>query len=178
MSLKIANRGVDMFASGHDVIVIPVNARGTASATPGKGGLAGVARCTWPTWFQDYQAACDRGAVPPGGLHVHGRLDGALMRAPQATLKLHPKAKGPRIILGVATKDHWRNNSRIEWVKSGCEALLAWVASVGGGPMSMGVPALGAGLGGLSWEDVEIVMASHLYGGPPDVKITIYPPHV
>jgi len=52
-----------------------------------------------------------------------------------------------RRILSVATKRHWRDNSRIEDVDLGLAALKEYLDATG--LISVAVPALGCGLGGL-----------------------------
>lgn len=139
----------DIFASGADAIVIPVNAVGV----PGK-GLALAAARRWPEWAADYKAACRRGELRAGWIHV---TRGAVM------------ADRPRHIIALATKDHWRAPSRIEWVESGLCKLRAW--AFGHHVRTLAVPALGCGLGGLSWDEVWPIMKSILVGAMCDVRV-------
>ena len=172
MPLRFALPGADMFAIGADVVVIPINARGTASATPGKGGLAGVARRTWPDWFTAYRSACDRGEVGPGGLHVHD-LGGGRGRLPAGVVR---GLAGPRWIVGVATKDHWKNDSRLEWVTAGCQGLVTWLAMGMPETRTVVVPGLGCGLGGLAWDTVRPHMTGILGQVPLVTWVTVFEP--
>lgn len=174
MPLKFALPDADMFAIGADVVVIPINARGTASPVPGRGGLAGVARQTWPDWFRAYRSACDDGLVGPGGLHIHdmgagrGRLPAGVRKAPRLT--------GPRYIVGIATKDHWKNASRLEWVTAGCQGLVTWLALNMPETRSVAVPGLGCGLGGLTWATVRPHMTGILGNVSMVTMVTVFEP--
>lgn len=53
-------------------------------------------------------------------------------------------------VLCVATKRHWRDPSDIADVRVAAAAMFAWIADHE--PASVAIPALGCGLGGLSWE--------------------------
>ena len=85
-----------------DAIVNAVNCVGVM----GK-GIALQFKCRWPTNFIEYASACKAGAVRPGKMLVH-HLDGFLL---------------PRYIVNFPTKAHWREPSRIEFVRDG---LGAW----------------------------------------------------
>lgn len=123
----------DLFASGCEAIVVPVNCVGVA----GK-GLALTARRRLPEWCAEYRNECEGGHVEPGGVYCHVAL--ATGRRP------------PTWVLSFATKDHWRNPSRIEWIERGLDALVAFMA--GSHSPSVGIPALGCGYGGLPWDEV------------------------
>ena len=50
-------------------------------------------------------------------------------------------------------KQHWKNLSRLEWIRDGLQDLRRVI--VAHEISSVAVPALGAGLGGLSWPSVR-----------------------
>lgn len=101
---------------------------------------------------------------------------------------LHPGAvifyrENGKTILNFATKDHWRNPSRIEWIEAGMRSLLCVVANEG--IESVAIPALGCGLGGLQWSEVEAVIRKELTGESlpefvrdriGDLHVELYPP--
>jgi hypothetical protein len=128
--------GSDIFASDADVIAIPVN------CVPGVmgAGLAKVAALKFPYLREIHSSVCRHGNLRPGRcLFIDIQNDG-----------------DPMFAL-MATKDHWKNPSRIEWIDRSMHELaqtyLDWKASCA-------VPALGCGLGGLSWSDVRPVIES------------------
>ena len=55
----------------------------------------------------------------------------------------------PRYIINFPTKRHWRDPSRIEDIESGLAALVEEIQRQS--IRSIATPAIGAGLGGLSW---------------------------
>jgi O-acetyl-ADP-ribose deacetylase (regulator of RNase III) len=63
-----------------------------------------------------------------------------------------PRDPGPQVWL-FATKDHFKDPSRTEWIRSGLQRLrqLAEIRGV----QWIGLPALGCGYGGLRWPDVR-----------------------
>ena len=87
--------------------------------------------------FDLYAAACKAKKVKVGQMFVTatGELD------------------GPRWIINFPTKDHWKGNSRLEWVESGLEDLKRFLCEQK--IHSVAIPPLGAGNGGLDWPTVK-----------------------
>lgn len=108
-----------------------VNAVNTAGVM-GK-GIALAFKQRFPANYQAYAAACQRGEVQTGRMFITDT---------QALL-------GPRWIVNFPTKQHWRDPSRLEWVRSGLQDLRRFLLEAD--VQSVALPALGAGLGGLSW---------------------------
>jgi O-acetyl-ADP-ribose deacetylase (regulator of RNase III) len=126
----------DIFTSGAEAIVIPTNCIGTQGA-----GLARQAAKRWPAWSRHYTAwcserRCTERRMMPGQVHTY-----------RTGFSCDPQ------IIAVATKDHWRDPSRIEWIESGIESITEVVLNRGF--TSIAIPALGCGLGGLDWNDVR-----------------------
>lgn len=80
---------------------------------------------------------------------------------------------GPRWILHFPTKRHWRNPSRIEWIREGLRDLVRVVKERR--IESIALPPLGCGNGGLEWSRVrrEIEAAA---SDMPDVRVFVYEP--
>ncbi len=54
------------------------------------------------------------------------------------------------------TKNHWRDPSRLNWIEMGLKNLARWVREVWESPpVTIAMPALGCGLGSLSWDAVR-----------------------
>jgi hypothetical protein len=81
--------------------------------------------------------------------------------------------KSPRWIINFPTKQHWRSPSRIEWIAEGLQDLRRVVEQLG--IRSIALPALGAGNGGLNWQDVKPEVERAL-GDLKDVEILVYEP--
>lgn len=109
-------------------LVNPVNCVGVPGA-----GLARQFRDRWPAQVNEYVRFCEAGKMKPGIVHD------ALI-------------PGGRRILSIATKRHWREDSRIEDVDLGLNGLKEYLNATG--LISVALPALGCGLGVL---DKEVV---------------------
>lgn len=80
---------------------------------------------------------------------------------------------GPRWIIHFPTKKHWRNPSKLEWVRAGLRDLVRVVREKN--IQSIALPPLGCGNGGLDWELVkrEIEAAAEEI---PDVHVIVFAP--
>jgi O-acetyl-ADP-ribose deacetylase (regulator of RNase III) len=137
----------DMFESEADILVCPVNCVGTM----GK-GLALQFKERFPELDAKYQAV-----LRSGDLYIN-----------------HPcvvRANGQRVCL-FPTKWHWREPSRIEWVVRGMNQFWWGYVSDADMDLTVAMPKLGCGLGGLTWGDVKAVLDQYdvFYGA----RIYIY----
>lgn len=142
----------DLLKANTTAIVNTVNCVGVM----GK-GIALQFKRRYPTMFAAYEQACKKGDVAIGRMLVYptGELDGA------------------EYVINFPTKVHWRSPSKIEYIDAGLADLVRVVEELR--IDSIAIPPLGAGNGGLAWQDVEprIVSAfTHL----PNVTAVIYPP--
>ncbi len=127
-------RGGDLFEACVEALVNPVNCVGTL----GK-GLALAFKQRFPAIEAPYKAACRQGNVAPGRVQV---------------LDVTPAGDSPvRYVVNFPTKRHWRDRSRLDDIEAGLDSLEAAVNAIG--IASIAIPALGCGLGGLAWRDVE-----------------------
>lgn len=92
----------NLLAAETDALVNTVNTVGVS----GK-GIALMFKERFPENFRAYEAASKAGQLAPGGLFVTERHD----------------MLGPRFIVNFATKQHWRQPSRLEWIREGLAAL-------------------------------------------------------
>jgi O-acetyl-ADP-ribose deacetylase (regulator of RNase III) len=83
------------------------------------------------------------------------------------------RALEPRIIF-FPTKIHWRDESRLEWIDSGLDALVEHCEDHD--LDTIAIPALGCGLGGLDWELVR-PMIEHAFA-THRTEAMIYGPQV
>ncbi len=100
-------------------------------------GIALQFKNAFPDNFKAYAAACSRKEVQPGRMFVFetGYLG------------------NPRYIINFPTKRHWRGPSRLEDIEVGLVALVAEIRARD--IRSIAIPPLGAGLGGLNWQEVR-----------------------
>ena len=138
--------GADIFETGADVIVNPVNCRGRM----GK-GLAKAFKDRFPGIMEPYTRVCNARQLRPGMVQMIG--------VDRATGARAARGESDLMIANIATKDDWRDNSKLEWVDRGLEKLAGAIEERG--LRSVALPALGAGLGGLPWKDVRSCIERH-----------------
>jgi len=143
----------DLLHSDAETLVNPVNAVGVM----GK-GLALQFKRAFPDNFQRYKAACKRGEVVPGRVHIVER--DALCN--------------PRYIINFPTKRHWREPSRLADIESGLEDLARAIRERS--IRSIAVPPLGCGNGGLAWTDV-LPRIERVLGDLGGIAVFVYEPN-
>lgn len=120
-------------------------------------GVALRFKKAFPDNFSAYAAACAHGEVRPGQMFVF------------ETRSL----TNPRFIINFPTKTHWRNPSQLADIQAGLAALASEIRARG--IRSVAVPALGCGLGGLDWADVQPRIVAAL-GALAEVRVLLFPP--
>ncbi|MBD8526237.1 type II toxin-antitoxin system antitoxin DNA ADP-ribosyl glycohydrolase DarG [Pseudomarimonas arenosa] len=106
--------------------------------------------------FRLYAAACKANEVQVGKMFI----------TPVSELD------GPRWIVNFPTKQHWRGDSKIEWIIEGLQDLRQFVTS--SQIKSIAIPPLGAGNGGLEWAEVRAQIEEVLAG--LDSEILVFEP--
>lgn len=143
--MPITTKHGSIFDTSADVIVIPVNCVGVM----GK-GLALEARNRFdPEIAQLYNFECSGGLRPGDAKQLNGGY-----------------------VYIVATKEHWRDPSRLSWVNT-CLGNLVHQIDLHQLD-SIAVPQLGCGCGGLDWAEVEPLIHKHLGGLDCNVEVWIY----
>lgn len=120
-------------------------------------GIALMFKERFPTNTAFYEDACADKQVQTGKMFVTDT--GELM--------------GTRWIVNFPTKQHWRGNSRMEWVIAGLADLRRVIKEYD--IHSIAIPPLGAGNGGLEWGEVKPHIIEAL-GDLQDVDIRLYEP--
>lgn len=120
-------------------------------------GVALMFKEAFPENARAYEAACRAGEVHVGRMFVTA----------------NPALLGPHWIVNFPTKRHWRQPSRMDWVREGLADLVRVVREKR--IASIALPPLGCGNGGLLWEHVrrEIEVAAAL---APGVEFVAYEP--
>jgi O-acetyl-ADP-ribose deacetylase (regulator of RNase III) len=135
-----------------DAVVNAVNCVGIM----GK-GIALRFKSRWPANFTQYVAACKAGQVRPGKMLVHdtgGRVK-------------------PHYIINFPTKEHWREASKLEFIRHGLVDLVGQVRRLQ--IRSIAIPALGCGNGGLAWSDVR-PLVDDAFRSLSDVDVRLFEP--
>ena len=119
----------DIFNVAATALINPVNCVGVM----GK-GLALAFKQRFPRNYIEYVTACHDGLVRPGRPYVYETPD-------------------RRVIINFPTKRHWRDPSRLADIVLGLTQLPDIIREFA--IISVAMPRLGCGLGGLSWQDVK-----------------------
>lgn len=144
----ILNEHDDMFNYNVDAYVCPVNCLGIM----GK-GLALKFKKKYPDYFKFYQYQCRQKKVTIGKvLPYYNRL-----------------SLYPTYIFSFPTKFHWRESSKIEYIKSGLQSLKRDIIIYD--IHTIAIPALGCGLGKLDFDDVSALIERKLI---TILNLTIY----
>jgi O-acetyl-ADP-ribose deacetylase (regulator of RNase III) len=150
MSNRRIVSGGDLFASGCSTFVNAVNCRGVMGA-----GIAAEFKRRYPAMFADYCCRCERGEVRLGRPYLWQAPEGALPS-----------------VLNFPTKDDWREGSRLTSIADGLVHLRRHYREWG--VVSLAVPALGCGRGGLGWDDVRLLLVEYL--STFDIPVLVYAP--
>jgi O-acetyl-ADP-ribose deacetylase (regulator of RNase III) len=119
----------DILGSDCEALINPVNCRGKMGR-----GLALLYKRAFPKMFLAYKRACAEGKVKVGRMHIW-------------------RGSERKWVINFPTKDHWRDMSKLEWIVLGLGDLVRVVKEEG--IMSLALPQLGCGLGGLHWYQVR-----------------------
>lgn len=145
----------NLFEAEVEALVNTVNTVGVM----GKGIALQFSR-QFPEIMQPYEAACKDGTLKVGTVQA-------------VKVPLLAGVSGPRYIINFPTKQHWKGNSKIEYVETGLQALKAKIEELG--IKSIAIPPLGCGLGGLSWGEVRQSIVNAL-SDMKEVEIQVFEP--
>jgi len=154
--------GADVTRMKADVIVNTVNAnlskassdgsRQDGKPVMGKGVAKVYADLYGDAILKPYEQAIRKGELKAGGVQLLTMPDG-------------------QVVANLATKQDWRDDSKMAWVEEGLIALADAMRKAG--HKSVALPPPGCGNGGLDWKDVEPLVLKHLKDF--DVTITAAP---
>lgn len=126
-----------IFDVGADAIVNPVNCVGVMGA-----GLAKRFKKEYPEMFLEYKALCDSGILRIGRMYVW-----------------KDESSG-KYIINFPTKKHWEERTYVDYLEEGFQELVKMSEALM--LKKVAIPALGCGLGGLSFVDFYKVAKNHL----------------
>jgi O-acetyl-ADP-ribose deacetylase (regulator of RNase III) len=137
--------------SDAEAVVNTVNCLGVSGA-----GIALQFKKVFPDNYKAYRKHCEDQLLKPGHLFVYIQHRGSL---------------GDLTIVNFATKDNWRNDSSMEWIKSGLEELRKLIIDLQ--LCSVSMPKLGCGNGGLDYNDVKPLIVEFA-DSLPKVRVVVY----
>ena len=179
----------DIFQTKQPTLVCTVNTEGVM----GK-GIALAVRNRWPEVYDQYRNHCvvnphvstmgfgiGFGIYKPnlhrGGDIAHCPVDNSTDSYNPNQLTLEgmevPKPTDIQEVLCMATKEKWREPSRLDWIKQGVlNVYVDYEPETTGG---LAFPMIGCGNGGLQWKDVYPIMMKYLSQLKVPVEIYVSP---
>lgn len=134
MPIKLIPSGSVITDANTNIIVNTVNCVGIMGA-----GVALQVKKKYPKMFKEYVKDCNAGLYTPGCIHEYLTHN--------------------HIIINLATKDHWRHDSNIEWIKQGLDELFKYL---NGTTYSITIPPVGCTNGKLDWNIVKALIYNKL----------------
>ncbi len=129
--MSFEERDGDLFASD-----LPALAHGCNCAGAMGRGIAVEFRRRWPAMFVEYRRRCAAGSFRLGDVFMWPADD--------------------RVIFNLATQQHWRARADLLAIELATTRMLALAEQHG--LAAIGLPRIGAGLGGLAWPRVRAVL--------------------
>ncbi len=121
-------------------------------------GIALQFKKKFPGNFKAYERACKNEEVRVGKMF---------------TVSLD-SLSNPQYIINFPTKKHWKEKSRIEYVRDGLEDLLCEIQRLD--IHSIALPPLGCGNGGLDWESEVRPLIEATFARVPEVRVQAFVP--
>lgn len=139
--------GKDLFTTQDRWLVNPVNVVGVMGA-----GLAKQFAIRYPEILEPYKHACSVKLLKPGGIYITTTND-------------------ERHVMNLATKGHYKDPSKLEYIRDGLVYMEHLINILGLKSISM--TDIGCGLGGLSRDVVLPMIESRFKDHPCQVKVYI-----
>ena len=143
----------DLFSAKTDALVNTCNTKGIMGC-----GIALKFKTLYPAMFTSYQIACKNQELRPGKIHTYKANDIWICNFP--------------------TKIDWKNPSKYSWIEAGLARLFARTI-----PdlqiNSIAIPALGCSNGGLSFNNVKLLIEKWYYTFDDfltNVNVKVYEP--
>lgn len=118
-------------------------------------GVALQFKRAFPANYKAYRKVCEKGDLGPVELF---------------TFNLN-RFENPKYIINFATKRHWRQKSKLQYIDKGLQALVEEIRNLN--IRSIALPPLGSGLGGLNWNEVYGRIEKAL-SELPGVEVLVY----
>lgn len=139
----------DLFDLGLPAVGHGCNCQGSMA-----GGIAVQFRERFPDMYEEYRRRCRTGEFPLGGFLRWDADD--------------------LVVYNLATQQRGGAGARLDAIGSSVHAALADAAA--SGLTALGVPKLGAGIGGLDWSDVQAVLREAGEASPVEFTVVLLPP--
>lgn len=144
--MNVIERTGDIFSTTMPAIGHGVNVRGAMGA-----GIAVLFRNRFSEMYEAYRNACATGALQPG--------------------YFFPFEENGTWIMNLASQDNPGPHARLEWVESSLAFTLDFMNEYE--ITGLALPRIGAGIGGLNWDEVKTVMI-HEAAKYPNIALELW----
>ena len=145
---KIIEIDGNLFHSKADAIGHGVNTVGAMGA-----GIAKAFSSLYPEMYEEYKLLCRSGELVAGGAWVWS------------------DPTSDDIVLNIASQDRTGANARLDWLKTGLVEAIAQLRKVRPDSVVIALNRIGAGIGGLKWDDVREVIVDIAESEDIDIEI-------
>jgi O-acetyl-ADP-ribose deacetylase (regulator of RNase III) len=125
-------------------------AQGVSCAGTMDTGVAIAFKKRWPRMFDDYKAHCDDHRLALGDVLVFN--------------------EGDEVIYNLAIQEHWKKKATLPALNRALTKMIG--LAIAAGAESVGIPRIGAGLGGLDWTRVKRVLND--VGSVTPLKLVVF----
>lgn len=119
-------------------------------------GIALVFRAKYPQMYNKYKELCKNGGFTPGRVMAYP-TGGGLSKS--------------GVVFNLGTQSSWKTGARLEYIQDSLEVMVGMALDLKITKIAM--PAIGAGLGGLKWDDVKAVI-DKIAGRIPEERLTLF----
>ena len=113
-------------------------------------GIALQFRSKYPEMYSEYKAMCKDGIYKPGDVFDYNYGDGH--------------------IYNLGTQVSWKTKAQLEYIENSVERMLELAAL--DNVTKIALPAIGAGLGGLNWNDVKEIL-NRVSANYPNIELYV-----
>lgn len=113
-------------------------------------GIALESKRRWPDMYHEYRNRCLNDRFHPGDLFVWQAVD--------------------ITIFNLGTQKSWKTKAEPEAIRQSLSAMIAMATTMG--IATIGLPRIGAGLGGLKWDDVKAIIIE--LAEEPGVELIVF----
>lgn len=152
--MSLIEKTGDLFTASTAAIGHGVNCRGLMGA-----GIAKEFRRRWPDMYSEYRKLCEERLLKPGQIYPY-------------RFAIDPtEVPAPWFVINIASQEYPGPDASYEWLDSGICNALAYCRERG--IVSLAIPRIGCGIGGLTWELVRdlLEVASVAYGDTTTLEV-------
>jgi O-acetyl-ADP-ribose deacetylase (regulator of RNase III) len=146
---KLIEKTGDLFTTTAPAIGHGVNVHGVMGH-----GIAVQFRNRFPEMHEAYKVSCRKKDLTPGTTMIWEPFPGMF-------------------VYNIASQDAPGRNARLIWLRDGVEAALSHAD--GAGLSAVALPRIGAGIGGLAWDDVRSILSEIAESHKADIEVWTLP---